>query len=230
MAMPSRAAHASTVGSSTMCEPWPIRRTPSELDRVDGGARRPCLRGVGGQPQAGGGRDREGLAVGLERRVQQLVAGDVEADDTAAGRRSGRAGNGDIRLLVVMAEGTHDQPDRHPGRTTALVQAGAGRIDDRGDVEPRTGVRRGAEPDLEVVTAVRGSIFNGLARDAAHGLGRAQHRVGRSHVAEVDRQVGRLAHAQRRVPAARRRGHAHAAGEVRGRVRADPAFEMRSGD
>ena len=85
----------------------------------------------------------------------------------------------------------------------------------------------GPKPDLEVVAAVRCRVFDGLARDATHGLGRAQHRVGRSHVAEVNRQVGRLAHAQRRLPAPRRRGHAHLAREVRGRVRADPALEVR---
>ena len=198
-----------------------------QLDRVDGGARRPCLGGVGGQPQAGGGRDREGLAVRLERRVEQLVARNVEPHDATAGRRSRGAGNGTVRLLVVVAERAHHQPDRHPGRTAAFVQARTRSVDDCGDVEPGPGMRRGAEADLQVVAAVGGGVFDGLARDATHGLGRAQHRVGRGHVAEVDRQVGRLAHAQRRVPAARWRGHAQLAGEVRGRVRADPAFEMR---
>ena len=198
IAIPSSAAQASVAGSSAMCEPCPIRVTPSVVDRLDGRGRRAGLGGVGGQPETGRRGDRVRLAVRRERREEQLVAGDVETDDALPGGGGGGPGDREVRLVVEVAEEADDEPDRQPGRLAAVVEALAGRRDDVGDREAGPGVGRRPEADLQEVAAVRGGVLDGLAGDAPHRVRRAEDRVGGGDVGEKDRQVGRPSSAGRR--------------------------------
>ena len=109
MATPSRAAQVSVAGSSAMCEPWPMRDTPSSFG-VDQRSRAGFGR-MGGQPESAA------FAIAKDSRYgssdeQQLVTRHVEPDHaTTRGPGGGAHRHGHVRRLIV-SQRADDQPDR----------------------------------------------------------------------------------------------------------------------
>ena len=142
---------------------------PANPERVVGVAdilRRPGLRDVCGQSEPRSGCAFERPHERPEVGKQELVARDVEADNTGTGATGSGASNGSVRLLIVVAQCAHDDTGRDSGGPGAGCHAFADRGDHGIEVEPGARVRDRPEPELTEAAAVARGIDDRLVRDA----------------------------------------------------------------
>ena len=173
MVMPSSAAQARRriVGDvRSVADP----RTPSVVAASRTASAGPASAAWAVSPRPGRGGDRVRLAVRRERREDQLVAGHVETDDAPTGGGGRGPRDREIRLRVEVAQEADHQSARQARRLATIVEALARRRDDRGEVEPRAGMRRRPEADLEEVATVGGasSTASRATRRSASGAPR----------------------------------------------------------
>ena len=126
-------------------------RTPSSSTGVDGGARGPASAAWAVSPSPPP-RDREGLAVRLERRVQQLVTRHVETRAWPPRRGAGHR----ARSSVDRGVAARRRPARPPSRSRGAPSSPAHAASMTAGMSNPGRAWVAGPADLEVVAAVRG--------------------------------------------------------------------------
>ena len=155
-----RGRRVSVAGSSAMCEPWPMRDTPSSFG-VDAALAGPASAAwaVSPSPPLSRSQRTRGTARATGTAARHPPRRTRPRHDPRPRRRS--ACHGHVRRLILCRSAQTTSPT---GSLLARLrgQSRARCVDDGRDVEPGPGVGGRPEADLEVVAAVRGRVLDCL--------------------------------------------------------------------
>ncbi len=95
-------------------------RHAKQVDGIDRGGGRAGLGGMAGESEPGRPRDAERRGENGEVGIEDLIAGQIEADHPAPGKTRRGAGDGDVRLGIVEPQRADHSARCHTGRLRPL--------------------------------------------------------------------------------------------------------------
>ncbi len=164
-----------------------------------------CLGGMTSQPETRRASDRERFFILRQIVEERLVTGQIEPDDSFAGKSGCRACDVEVRFRVVVPERSNHDAGMNFGAMQSFTDSFTNCGHHRVHIESQMHVSRGAEAKLQIIGSIRGGIFHGFAGDSSDVRGRPEEWIGSRNLGQIHRKIGRAIQLQSLFPSTFRR-------------------------
>jgi hypothetical protein len=137
-----------------------------------------CFRSMASQTKTGRSGNRERSFILRQVVEKRLVPGQIETNDPSASKSRRRPRHSDVRFGVMVPERCNHHAGANSAAIHSLTNSIANGGHDRVHIETQMHVSRRTEAKLQIIGAIRGGIFHGLAGNSGDVRRRSEEWIG----------------------------------------------------